>query len=176
MGQDINWDLRNYHFYNPYAFLHHRLGFDIAPAMMQSYFNPFLDILNYCLITTQKPIVVGFILGAISGITAFFTYKITFLMTEKHGLALFSVLIGMTGYAGIVQLGSTTNETKTACLLLIGIYCILKSLCHAEKPFYWLFLGGFLSGLAIGFKLTAATMGIGIIVGFVFIQRPSKQH
>lgn len=176
LGQDINWDLRNYHFYNPYAFLHHRFGLDIAPAMMQTYFNPFLDILNYSLITTQKPIIVGFILGAISGITAFFVYKITFLFSEKHWLALFSVLIGMTGYAGIVQLGSTTNETKTACLLTIGIYCILKSLRHTEKPYYWLSVGGFLSGLAVGFKLTAATMGLGIIAGFIFIQRPSKQH
>src|SRR5579872_274005 len=132
LGQDFSWDLRNYHFYNPYAFLHHRLDFDIAPAMIQTYFNPFLDLLNYFLITTQKPIVAGFLLGAISGITAFFIYKITLLLLEKPWLAFLATFIGMTGYASVIQLGATTNETKTACLLIIAIYSILRSLNNKE--------------------------------------------
>ena len=27
LGQDANWDLRNYHWYNPYAFLNGKIGF-----------------------------------------------------------------------------------------------------------------------------------------------------
>jgi len=30
LGQDANWDLRNYHLYNAYALLHHRLDLRIA--------------------------------------------------------------------------------------------------------------------------------------------------
>ena len=48
-GQDITWDLRNYHYYNPYAFLHDRMGYDIAPAQLQSFFSPYLDIPFYLL-------------------------------------------------------------------------------------------------------------------------------
>ena len=36
LGQDANWDLRNYHLYNPYALLHGRLGVDLLPAGMTS--------------------------------------------------------------------------------------------------------------------------------------------
>src|SRR5579872_53626 len=176
LGQDFSWDLRNYHFYNPYAFLHHRLDFDIAPAMIQTYFNPFLDLLNYFLITTQKPIVAGFLLGAISGITAFFIYKITLLLLEKPWLAFLATFIGMTGYASVIQLGATTNETKTSCLLIIAIYSILISFNNKEKAFYWVILGGFLTGLAVGFKLTAATNGVGIVIAYIFTQRPTKSH
>jgi len=44
LGQDVNWDLQNYHLYDPYAWLHDRLTLDIAPAQMQSWHNPALDV------------------------------------------------------------------------------------------------------------------------------------
>lgn len=47
LGQDANWDLRNYHLYNAYAWLNDRLETDLAPAQMQSYFVPVLDVPYY---------------------------------------------------------------------------------------------------------------------------------
>jgi hypothetical protein len=47
MGQDNNWDLRNYHYYNPFAFVTGRIGYDFAPAQRQSYLNPLLDLPFY---------------------------------------------------------------------------------------------------------------------------------
>src|SRR5205814_4678725 len=44
LGQDANWDLRNYHLYNGYAALHGRFPADLAPANLQSWINPTLDI------------------------------------------------------------------------------------------------------------------------------------
>jgi hypothetical protein len=32
LHQDVNWDLQNYHFYNGWAFVYGRLGWDLAPA------------------------------------------------------------------------------------------------------------------------------------------------
>ena len=55
LGQDANWDLKNYHIYIPYAFMHGRLGLDVAPAQMaqmQTYLNPLLDI-PYFLLAVQ---------------------------------------------------------------------------------------------------------------------------
>jgi hypothetical protein len=40
LGQDASWDLRDYHYYNPYAFLNNRMSFDVAPAQLQTYYNP----------------------------------------------------------------------------------------------------------------------------------------
>ncbi len=44
MGQDANWDLRNYHWYNPYSFLNGRFFFDVVPAQTPSFYNPTLDV------------------------------------------------------------------------------------------------------------------------------------
>ena len=50
LGQDANWDLKNYHFYNAFALFHHRFDADLAPAMAQTYFNPILDLPFYGLV------------------------------------------------------------------------------------------------------------------------------
>jgi hypothetical protein len=34
LGLDSNWDLRNYHLYNPHAWLTGRMAIDIAPAQL----------------------------------------------------------------------------------------------------------------------------------------------
>ena len=51
LGQDAFWDTKNYHLYNAWAFLNHRYARDIAPASMQSYFNPLLDVAYFLLST-----------------------------------------------------------------------------------------------------------------------------
>lgn len=43
-GLDINWDVQNYHYYNAWAHLHDRYSIDLAPAGMQSFFNPLFDL------------------------------------------------------------------------------------------------------------------------------------
>jgi len=174
IGQDINWDLLNYHFYNPYAFLHNRLDYDFAPAMSQTYLNPFLDIFNFFLIVTQKPIVTSFILGSVSGITAFFLYKIALLCFEKWWFTLFSVFIGITGYASMAQLGSTTNETKIACLITMALYLILKHIRSPESSKKYISAAGLFIGLAVGFKLTGTPIALGILCGFVFTTYSTK--
>ncbi|MFZ1986846.1 MAG: hypothetical protein WAU91_20715 [Desulfatitalea sp.] len=40
LGQDASWDVRNYHFYNPYAFLTGRMGHDIARAQVATTTTP----------------------------------------------------------------------------------------------------------------------------------------
>jgi len=67
-GADSNWDLRNYHLYNAYAFLHGRLAVDLAPAGMQSYFNPLLDVPYYLMTMHLPAMLVGFIMGVIHGL------------------------------------------------------------------------------------------------------------
>ncbi len=68
LGQDINWDFQNYHLYSPYAFLHGRINFDMAPAGEQSYFNPCMDLVYFLGIRHVVPWLAGFILGFIQGL------------------------------------------------------------------------------------------------------------
>src|SRR4051812_35319164 len=76
LGQDTNWDLLNYHLYNPYAYLTGRINYDLAPAGLQTYFNPSIDILYYQAINSWNPKVLAFILGFIHGLNFIVLYGI----------------------------------------------------------------------------------------------------
>ena len=39
-GQDVNWDILNYHLYIPYAFLNGRFLTDVMPAGIHTFLNP----------------------------------------------------------------------------------------------------------------------------------------
>ena len=54
LGRDANWDLRNYHLYNPYALLEGRWNLDLAPAGLHSFLHPGLDAPFYLL--TRSPL------------------------------------------------------------------------------------------------------------------------
>src|SRR3984893_5637267 len=49
LGKNEGWDFRNYHWYDAYAFLHARLGFDVAVAHHATYFNPLIPLPVYLL-------------------------------------------------------------------------------------------------------------------------------
>ena len=67
-GADSNWDVRNYHLYNAFAFLDGKLSIDLAPAGMQSYFNPLLDVPFYLMAMHLPAMLVGFVMGVIHGL------------------------------------------------------------------------------------------------------------
>ena len=48
-GGDSNWGMRNYHLYSPFALFNGKFAVDIAPAGIQTYFAPTLDIPYYFL-------------------------------------------------------------------------------------------------------------------------------
>src|SRR5579862_2707550 len=52
LGPDNYWDLRYYHLYNPWAYLHHRYLYDIGPAQEQGFLNPTADFIFYGLISS----------------------------------------------------------------------------------------------------------------------------
>ncbi len=55
VGGDSNWDLRNYHLYDAHALLSGRAALDVAPAQVQSWHNPLLDLPMYWLATSGLP-------------------------------------------------------------------------------------------------------------------------
>src|SRR2546423_7588611 len=67
LGKDASWDFRNYHWYIPYAFLHGRLGSDIAVAHQATYYNPLLDTPFFLLATHLHAWLALGILGALQG-------------------------------------------------------------------------------------------------------------
>lgn len=72
--KDFNWDYQNYHRYNGYSFFHGRLDVDIAPAFLQTYFNPRIDATCYFLSTRLSGRCAGFLLGGLQGVNLWFVF------------------------------------------------------------------------------------------------------
>ena len=77
---DNNWDLRNYHLYNAFAWLDGRVSRDLFAAGYQSYFNPLLDLPYYVLsvqLLPGFPRLVAVLSGIPSGFLAWVALRIT---------------------------------------------------------------------------------------------------
>jgi hypothetical protein len=169
LGMDGNWDLRNYHYYNAYAFLNGRLAWDIAPAMLQTYHNPLLELPFYFLVQADvAPRVISFLLAASTGIAAFFLVRTTLLlfpagMAGRRTWIAAAIAIGVTGSAGHGVLGTTTNEWPPAALAIAALYVLTSSTVRDGSPSNRaLALAGVLAGIAAGLKLTNASYCVGI--------------
>jgi hypothetical protein len=170
-GVDASWDLANYHFYNPWAWLHDRLAFDYAPAQMQSYHSPLLDLPFYGLVRAGTPAaVVAFAMGFPFGIAAYFYYRIARGVVADVGVARTAPalaligLVGLTGAAGLSQVGSTMNEWSTAALVLAALALVVAAVREAGPVRAAPFAGaGALAGLAVGGKLPAAVYAAALL-------------
>jgi hypothetical protein len=178
-GQDANWDLKNYHLYNAWAYLNNRLSVDIFAAGIQSYFSPFLDI-PYYLLSTQwfptRPRLVAFIMGLPYGLLIFIVFLISWFIIDGFGFeplkrlrfALLISFLGVTGVATVSQLGTTFNEVPLAAITLSGLFLLItaitKSEICAKTHYILLVLSGLLFGASAGLKLTACTYAPGAAI------------
>jgi len=83
LGQDGTWDLRNYHFYNPYGFLRNRLRYDYNPAQLQTYLNPIQDFPFYFLVTNFGPKNTGFLMGILHGLNFIILFYLFRVIIDK---------------------------------------------------------------------------------------------
>lgn len=172
LGQDNNWDLRNYHYYNPYAFLHGRIGFDYAPAQIQSFLNPVADLLFYFLVTHLKPMWVGFVMGALHGLNFGLIFAIAYALLSalsirlRLGLAFLCAAVGMYAPVTIAELGATQNDLFTSLFVLSSTLIVVRWLSGMRVPGLptersRLIVAGLLLGIGTGLKLTALIYALG---------------
>jgi hypothetical protein len=182
--KNINlWDFENYHFYNAYAFLNNRLSYDIAPAQLQTYFNPLLDTFNYFIIKTLvNPNYIEFVFGALNGVTAFFAIKIAYYVfdSEPKELLLFSVicsiLISFTSPCFIEQIGISFTDAETSTLTIASIYYCIRYVNSDINQSLFLILSAGLIGIAVGLKLVNACYLIGILIALNFSIKTGKRN
>jgi hypothetical protein len=99
LGIDANWDLKNYHYYNPWALLHGRWQLDSAPAFIQTFHNPLPDLPFYALVASGLPAsLIEFALGIPVGVGAYFFFRIARdlvgdLRIEHEGWALAAICV-----------------------------------------------------------------------------------
>jgi len=186
-GKDINWDLRNYHYYNAYAFLEDRLDYDIAPAQLQTYTNPILDIPFYILSNSLSSSSVGFIFAFIQGMNLLFILFIILKLINskkfltKIGISVFLVLLASTGPGFLAQLGGAMNDNFVSLFILSGIYLlILASTKMLKNQNKWGYIqigaAGIIIGMGVGLKMSFMVYALssGLFLPLLFRSRNSK--
>ena len=176
MGQDANWDLQNYHYYDPWAWWAGRsLDRDIAAAQLQTFLNPFLDLPFYAMVARDwDPRVVSAVLALPAGIGAWLLAKLAWLLFDGDNApsrtvaTAASLAIGLTAAMAVGTLGTTMNDWPGAALTLAALFIVARGITRRETlPARTLIAAGLLMGIASGLKLTVATFAVGLCVAIL---------
>ncbi|WP_343731758.1 hypothetical protein [Duganella sp.] len=175
-GQDDGWDMRNYHLYNVHALLNGRIGFDLAPAGFQSYFNPTLDLPYYYLNQWLPPRAAGFVLGALHGLSFVLLCGITRQLlgaSAPRRLVLLLAGAGLFAPGFLSELGNSMGDNLSALPVLLSLYLVLR---HWDALPQWgwraaaaLLGAGLAMGVSAGLKLTNATYAVALCVALLWV-------
>lgn len=187
-GKELNWDLANYHYYNPFAFLHQRWQMDYWPtSFVHVYFTPTLDFLTYFLINYFSPKTAIFLLGALHGINVWLLFCIARLLLKTfHQISypnLFAIilaLLGMYGPTALPGIGSFQHDDLVSLFVLGFVYlqliCWIRYTQTKKMPFMLFTSAGVLLGFGIGGKLTAAVFAVGAGAALLLTSMPLRQR
>ncbi len=175
LGQDANWDLRNYHVYNPWALLNGRLGLDLLPAGIQSTFNPLLDLPYYLLATgllANSPHTMAAVAGLPFGGLLFVVLQLATWLLPPSWPAVrltpwIATAIAGTAAATFSEIGTTFNDIPVAGMTLAAF---LAGAHGATKGWVWsAAAAGALTGAAVAFKPTAIVFAPGELAGLLVL-------
>ena len=171
--QDANWDLQNYHFYDPWAWLSGRIfDRDVAAAQLQTFHSPFADVPFYALVAAHvDPRLITLWLALPTAVVGFLATRIAWRLfadlgpASRIGATIAALGIGFTGAMGRGQLGSTTAEWLAAAPTFFALWLLLpRPAPHPTTSTAALLAGGVLAGIASGLKLTAATYALALMI------------
>src|ERR1700681_4183106 len=176
LGPDNYWDLRYYHLYAPWAYLHDRYLYDIGPAQEQGFLNPTADFLLYGLVSSPLndfPRVIAFIMGAVHGINAALLLAITCQVirpadaTERFTLRAAAWLMGVSGAGFVGLLGTCSNDLVCSLFVLGSLASLLEISARGGGRASWrgFAAAGLWVGLGLGLQYTAAFLAPGLGVG-----------
>ncbi len=174
-GSDATWDLRNYHLYNAFAFLHGKLSIDLAPAHLQTFFVPWADILFFWVRQglNDTPRVLAFVLALPSAVAAWIATCIALRLTQRSRiegrlLAVAAVVYGGTGAAGLPTTGLTATEMVGGSMILGAVLLLLVALEQDGRAVWHAAFAGVLLGIAAALKLTAAPYCLAAMLAFAY--------
>jgi hypothetical protein len=171
-GKEAGWDFQNYHWYDPYALLSGRLGFDIAVAHHATYYNPFLDVPLFWVGTHFPAWAGGALLGAEAGLAAAMiggiAYRLLPFGNERHRMpvAVLLALAALTGGGAAGEIGKTSEDIGAGLGAIAGLFvlvaCFQRVVRAKGGDLLFIALAGFLAGGSPGLKLTALPYVVGL--------------
>src|SRR5580698_810824 len=177
-GADSNWDIRNYHLYNAFALLHGKIAIDLAPAGMQSYFNPLLDVPYYLMSMHLPAMLVGFVMGAVHGLNFAVLLGICRLTLadmpehERNRTSFWLALAGCLTANFMSAIGNSMGDNTTSLFslgALLVVMTVWPRLAEVRtRVLLVIAIGGIISGLGAGLKLTTVVYSVALCVGLLF--------
>ncbi|HEV7372867.1 hypothetical protein [Arenibaculum sp.] len=178
LGQDANWDLRNYHWYNGYAFLTGRHGFDMAPAQVPSFYNPLLDVPLFLLADALPARAAMTVWSLLQGLNFVLLFALAHALTTAGSpmLRLWAsagtALIGILGAGTLSQLGTTFHDNVVSLGVIGGLLVAVRwrdTLFggHTGQACAVAAAAGLLVGAAAGLKQPSVIFCVGLCFGFL---------
>jgi hypothetical protein len=180
LGQDANWDFRNYHWYNGYAFWTGRYALDLLPSQTPFFYNPTLDVPYYLLASHVPAKIAGFILAAVQGLNFVLLFMLAHVSLNiadprrKVWSAAALAAMGVLGAGAIAQVGTTFYDNVTSLGIFASALLIARNLAFLRTA-PWLravgvaLLAGVLSGLMMGLKLPSVIFCVGLCGALLFV-------
>lgn len=165
LGPDGNWDLRNYHLYNPHAWLSGRWRIDVAAAQVQSWHSPLLDVPLYWITASGLNAhwaSAWLVLPTMASLFVLLQMQRRLAATPPSRADQFALaLLAVSGAASYSTLGTSSNDAFVAAAMLACLYMVLAIPLDTEGRRRWL-LAGLLAGGVAGLKLTAVIYCVGL--------------
>lgn len=159
LGKEADYDLLNYHLYNPWAFLHGRLLVDGFPASLQSSFNPIVDIPFYLAAKSLPDYITVFLTGMPIGFALYVIWDLLGVLDPERSIwhwvnRALTCVLAVSGAACLSQANSQTNEILVSTLALLGVSLCIRATIDGHNINRTLIKAGLSLGLAAGLKLT----------------------
>lgn len=182
-GHDADWDFRNYHWYNAYAWLTGRRGFDVAVAHHATYYNPLADVPVFAAAQVLPAWCVGFLVGCMHGLNLWLLYRLSRAAlgaprgSSGDWLALAIAIAGTTGGMALILVGNASNDMTVSLLVLLALLLMVRageSPIHDTRELWRFCAAGLAGGVAVGLKLTMAPFAIGLAIGALALRAPLR--
>ncbi|MTJ83506.1 MAG: hypothetical protein F8N37_21175 [Telmatospirillum sp.] len=178
LGMDADWDLRNYHYYNAWAFLTDRYRSDIAVAQIPTFYNPFLDIPYFLLAQAMPARALAFLLGALHGLNVILLALLGERLIpirdtgRRRLLAAAAAVAGACGAMALSEVGTVFYDNLLSLGFLATLLLTIRAwdrlaVSGRGAAVAAAFLTGLPVGLAFGLKLTTVTFCAGHCVALL---------
>ncbi len=170
LGEDLNFDLLNYHYLNGYLYKHGLL-FNDSIATIQSYIDPILNFVYYELISKTTPRNVALVLAASQSISLFGAFSLSWIFLRDFGKLHRFVISLVASTVPIIlpifwsEAGGTMGDVLLSSFVMASLIIATFGalITHSSKMKYLaLFASGVSLGVVVGFKLTNAVFVIGL--------------
>jgi hypothetical protein len=165
LGKDMAWDTLNYHIYAGFSAVHDRFSVDYFAAGAPSYFNPYIHVPFYLLITTGlSSLAISSILAIMHSATLWLSYELAIAIcpledpNERLMFGLCAVAFAVINPILLQQIGSTFADITSGEFVLAG--WLLLALAVRTPSTTRVVCAGLLCGIATGLKLTNAVHAI----------------